>query len=317
MSKLDFAHLHVHSQYSILDGINRIDKLCARAKELGMTSLALTDHGNEHGVIEFYKEAKKVGIKPIIGCEAYLTDDPDNTEEKNRDNHHIVLLASNEEGLRNLFWLISNAYLNNFYYKPRIWRQHLEQRNAGLYATSACLGGMPSHLGEYDIASQTFNDPTGNARDACIWFNKVFDGRWFLEIQDNPEWQQQAFNKWAVPLARSMGFRLVITADAHYLTKEDAKTHELMMAMQLKTTLEEYQQGNDMKYSSGFYIRTPEEMLEAAKKYDAEDAFWNTLEIAKACNTPIELGKYKMPQFNIAEAPDYEEFLTYKQTGEL
>lgn len=314
---LDFAHLHVHSHFSLLDGINRVDKLALRAKELGMSSIALTDHGNEYGVLEFYKECKKQGVKPIIGIEAYTTNDLDNIEQKNRDNSHIVLLAADEEGLRNLFWLASNACLNNFYYKPRIWRGHFENHSKGIFATSACLGGVPSRTGVYDESNQSFTDPEGKVADVCKYFYQVFDGRWHLEIQDNPEWQQQAFNKWAVPFARANNIPLVITADAHYLTKEDSPTHKLMMAMQLKTTLAEYEANNEMKYSDGFYVRSPEEMLEAAKKYNAEDAFHNTLAIAKQCNVNIELGKYKMPTYNVREAHDYDDFLTYKQTGEL
>ncbi len=314
---MDFAHLHVHSHYSLLDGINRVDKLCARTKELGMSSIALTDHGVQYGVLEFYKEAKKAGIKPIIGIEAYTTQDPDNSEKKNRDNSHIVLLAADEEGLKNLFWLASNAAINNFYYKPRIWRGHFEKYSKGLYATSACLGGVPSRTGLYDQEAQTFTDPDGEVEKVCKYFHQVFEGRWHMEIQDNPEWQQQAFNKWAVPFARSADIPLVITADSHYLTKEDAPTHKLMMAMQLKTTLKEYEENNEMKYSAGFYVRSGEEMLEAAKKYDAEDAFHNTLEIAKNCNVEIELGKYKMPTYNVREAHDHNDFLRYKETGEL
>lgn len=282
-----------------------------------MSSIALTDHGVQYGVLEFYKEAKKAGIKPIIGVEAYTTQDPDNIEKKNRDNSHIVLLAADEEGLKNLFWLSSNAMINNFYYKPRIWRGHFEKYSKGLYATSACLGGVPSRTGVYDRDNKTYADPNGDVDKACKYFKDVFEGRWHMEIQDNPEWEQQAFNKWAVPYARKNDIPLVITADSHYLTKEDSSTHKLMMAMQLKTTLKEYEENNEMKYSAGFYVRSPAEMVEAAQRYDALDAFHNTMKIANNCNVTIELGKYKMPTYNVREAHDHNDFLRYKKTGEL
>ena len=166
---LDFCHLHVHSEYSILDGLNKIDKLCERVAELGMTSCALTDHGVMHGAIEFYKHAKKNGIKPLVGVEAYITEDPDDSEVKTKDNNHLVMIAMNEKGLENLIWMTNQANLHNFYYKPRIWEKHLETRAEGIVVTSACLGGViakkgfpkkPTRKGlsqeEYDAAMQVY-----------------------------------------------------------------------------------------------------------------------------------------------------------------
>jgi DNA polymerase-3 subunit alpha len=311
MSNLDFCHCHVHSVYSILDGINKLDQLVARCKELGMSACALTDHGNLHGMVDFYKECKKGGIKPIIGIECYITADPDGLEDnsdKTRDNHHCVLIAQNNKGLANLFWLLSNGNLNNFYYKPRINIEVLKARSEGLIATSACVGGWVAQQGVFDTENKVFLDPDGKAYKAAKDLHDVFQGRFFLEIQDQDMWEQTAFNKWIVDLSTKEKIPTLISADAHYLRAEDRNTHAMIMAQQLKKTIHEYESGSDMKYGGGFYIKSPQEMLDGAIKHGSEQAFWNSMEIAKMCNVDIELGKYKMPSFDITKASDYDEF---------
>lgn len=317
MSNKDFCHLHVHTEFSILDGINRIDQLCQHVKSLGMSACAITDHGVLHGIIDFYKEAKNAGINPLIGVEAYITMDEDGIEDnkyKNKDNHHCIMVAQNETGLRNLIWLTNQANLHNFYYRPRISIENLRKRSDGIIATSSCLGGIVSKQGTYHESDRSFSDDSGNARSSLERFASVFNGRFFAEIQDNPEfWHQQAYNKWLIQTARQMSIPLVITADAHFLNQQEKSTHELVMAHQMKCTLEEYQGDEDgLKYGDGHFIRSPEEMYQAAIKYDAEEAFWNTSEIAKTVSVQMQLGEYKSPHFDPTKEDDYEEFKTWK-----
>ena len=317
----DFCHLHVHTVYSILDGINKIKNLAQHVKASGMSSCAITDHGVLHGVVEWYKEGIKAGIKPIIGVEAYLTDDEDGIEDnknKTRDNYHCIMVAQNEEGLRNLFWLTNQANLHNFYYRPRISIQNLEKRSSGIIATSSCLGGIVSKQGKYTKQSSSdgiFEDD-GSATKAIEKFARIFNGKFYTEIQDNPEfWQQKAYNRWLVQKAKDMNLPTVITADAHWLTKADKDTHDLIMAQQLKCSVEEYRSQGDedgLYYGKGHYIRTPEEMYQAAIKYNCEESFWNTTEIAKQVNLDLKLGEYKSPMFNIEKEDDYEDFKKWK-----
>lgn len=319
MSK-DFCHLHVHTVYSILDGINKIKPLAKHVKASGMSACAITDHGVLHGVIDWWKAATDEGVKPIIGVEAYLTDDEDGIEDnkdKTRDNYHCILLAQNEQGLRNLYWLINQANLRNFYYRPRISIQHLLRgRSDGIIATSSCLGGVVAKRGEYDSGNRTFS-----GRDALQQlglFSEVFQGRFYAEIQDNPQiWEQNAYNAWLIKEARAMNVPLVITSDAHWLSKADKDTHDLIMAQQLKCSVQEYKERGDedgMSYGDGHYIRPPEEMYQAALKYGAEDAFWNTIEIAKNVDLKITLGEYKPPLFNIKNEDDYGDFQKWRAT---
>ena len=312
---LDFTHLHVHSTYSILDGINKLDQLVARVKELGMSSVALTDHGNLHGAVDFYKEAKKAGVKPIIGIEAYITADPDDMEEgKTRDNHHMVLLAQNKTGFANLCWLLTNANLHNFYYKPRINIHKLKERAEGIIATSACVGGWIAQHGVFDTEKKTFTDPDAKAFTQILELSEAFQGRFFLEIQDQDMWEQDAFNKW---LKLQLSAPKVITADAHYLKKEDQATHRMIMAQQLKKTIHEYESGSEMKYGSGFYIKSPEEMTAGAARCGMDEAAENTMAIAGMCSLDLELGKYKMPAFDVTKTSDYDEFQRYRTTGTI
>tara|TARA_Y100000310_G_scaffold345428_1_gene464840 strand:- start:1825 stop:2865 length:1041 start_codon:yes stop_codon:yes gene_type:complete len=334
----DFCHLHVHSEYSILDGLNKIDKLCQRIVELGMSSCALTDHGVMHGSIEFYKHAKKYNINPLVGVEAYITEDPDDSEVKTKDNHHMILIAMNAKGFENLVWMTNQANLHNFYYKPRIWQKHFETRAEGIVATTACLGGViakkgfplkPTRKGknqeEYDLAMQTYvteklkpYDYQSLAVKRLRKLHEMFNGRLYLEIQDNIMPAQKKFNDWAIKTSKTENIPLVITADAHFLTREDKRAHNLIMAQQFKKTLDEYEGDEDGcnktdVYGDGVYVRSPEEMLEAARKIGSEEAFYNTLEVPKMCDLNITLGEYQMPYFDITKEPDYEKFNNWKK----
>lgn len=312
MDLSNFTHLHVHSVYSILDGENRLETLAKRTKELGMKQIALTDHGNMMGVLNFYKTCKKEGIKPILGVEAYITNDPDGIKKENRtrDNFHLVLLAQNEIGYKNLLDLVSRAQLQNFYSKPRISKHNLNDKTTeGIIATSACLGNEINRLGNFDPITRSYLDI--NAMKKTIeFYQKVFNNKYFLEIQDNDDeaGQQAAYNHTVIQLAKSFDLKTVITSDAHYTYENSVELHSMLMAMQLKKTYADYITADEMKYGPWFFIRSPQQMLDAARKYNCEEAFWNSCEIGNTCSVDIELGKYKTPIFNIESELDYEEF---------
>lgn len=313
----DFCHLHVHTMYSILDGENRVDALVERVRDLGMGQVALTDHGTMMGILDFYKKCKKEGVKPVLGVEAYVTNDPDDIpkEERTRDNNHLVIVAENEEGLQNLFWLVSQAQIHNMYFKPRIAKQNLTpERVKGLIATSACLGNEVNRVGTFDPETRTYSD-TDKMEETALEYSRIFDGNYYLEIQDNDDdaGQQLAYNKVVIDIGKRNGIPLVITADAHYTEKTSSETHSMLMAMQFKKTIAQYEEDGQMKYGPWFYVRTQEEMLEAAKKYGCEEAFWNACRIGKRCDVEISLGTYKNPVFDITSEPDYQDFLESEQ----
>jgi DNA polymerase III subunit alpha len=315
----DFCHLHVHSMYSILDGENRIEALVEQANLYGMKHVALTDHGTMMGSLKFYKECKEKDIKPVIGVEAYITGDPDGLDKPDmtKDNHHLVMVAQNDTGLKNLMDLVSRAQLHNFYYKPRISKHNLTpELTEGIIATSACLGNEINRVGEWNPETGSY-DNLDAMREAAAWYAKTFPNRYYLEIQDNDDeaGQQAAYNAIVIRLAKELGLKNVITSDAHYTTLEAANTHTMLMAMQFKKTLADYVAGGEMKYGPWFYLRSPEEMLEAARKYDCEEAFWNTVEIGNQCNVNIELGVYQTPEFNIQNEPDYADFLASEENN--
>lgn len=316
----DFTHLHVHCLTSILDGIIKFDELAKRVKSLGMSSVALSDHGMLHGWIDFYKACKKEDIRPLLAVEAYLTEDENGIEDnkyKTRDNWHCILIARNNRGLMEIIRLSNNATLRNFYYKPRISIDSLlrSQYRGDIIVSSACLGGIITKQGEFDEGNKTFNDIDKKAIKMMGKFKDLFGPNFYTEIQDNPEfWEQAAYNDWLVKHSKQEGVPLIITSDAHFLTKEDKDLHNIVMAQQMKKTVEEYSCDEDgMKYGEGHYIRSPDEMLQAALKYNAEEAFYNTTEISKRCNVEITLGEYEAPHFDITKEDDYSDFLSWKE----
>jgi DNA polymerase-3 subunit alpha len=309
----EFTHLHVHSTYSILDGENQLEALVRRVKEIGMKQVALTDHGTMMGSLNFYKACKKEGLKPILGVEAYITNDPDKIEktDRTRDNFHLVMVAINETGYKNLLNLVSCAQLYNFYSKPRISKHNLTPENTeGIIATSACLGNEVNRTGEWDPETKTYKNLEAMER-AALYYKSVFGDRYYLEIQDNddPAGQQKIYNEIVIGLGKKLDIQNVITADAHYTNVESVELHAMLMAMQLKKTLVDYLSAGEMKYGPWFYVRTPEEMLKAAQKYNCEEAFWNTCKIGNMCAIELELGKYKNPNFDVESEPDFEEFM--------
>lgn len=327
----DFCHLHVHTTYSILDGINECGALAKHVHDTGMSCCAISDHGVMHGVVDFYQACQKNEVKPLLGVEAYITEDEDGIDDnkyKTKDNYHCILIAENETGLKNLFWLTNQANMHNFYYRPRISLKHFENGRAdGIIATSSCLGGVVAKKGLFNKGDKTFKDEAngktsledGQALRRLMKLSEIFQGRFYAEIQDNPEfWEQVAYNKWLIEASRQNNIPTVITADAHWLTKQDKATHNIIMAQQLGMSIEEYiAQGDEdgMHYGDGHYIRSPDEMLQAAIKLGAEEAFYNTMEIANRCNVDMQLGEYQSPEFNPKEEADYDDFKEWRASA--
>ena len=238
MADQPFVHLHCHTHYSLLDGANRVPELVAKCKELGMSSVAVTDHGNLYGAMELLKESKAAGIKPIIGIEAYIA--PGRRSERvlggcngREYAYHITLLAKNGAGLRNLIRLSSKAFLEGYYYKPRIDKEILEQHSEGLICLSGCCSS--------ELADLVMNNKRADAEALCQWYLKVFGKEnFFMEIQDNGVSIQHETNAGVIDVARRMGLPLVGTSDAHYLTKEDAKAHDVLLCVNMGKTFDEH-----------------------------------------------------------------------------
>src|SRR3989344_4903985 len=248
-----FVHLHTHSHYSLLDGLAKIDELVARTKELGMDALALTDHGNLYGAIEFYKKAKKAGIKPILGVEAYI-DPGNNTEDR---YHHLVLLAKNEKGWKNLIKLVTRANLENFYYKPRIKKEWFKDNHEGLICISGCATG--------EIAKAIVRGDRARAEQVAREYEEIFGkGNYFLEIQSHLKVKviETAFHG-IIAIARTTGIPLVATQDSHYLRTEDAEFHDILLAVQTGNKLSD--ENRLTLKDDDFSLRSPETMAELFK----------------------------------------------------
>jgi DNA polymerase III subunit alpha len=303
---MDFTHLHVHGeQGSLLDGAIRVKDVAKRAYDLGMSSIAISDHGSLAGLLNHYKECKKYGVKPIFAIETYLTEDKDGlpNEEKTRDNYHMILIAKNFKGWQNLMYLNSNAHQNNFYYKPRISIHTLADYSEGLIGTSACLSSICRHKATHDEVNERYWDPEHTVQKIVTRFKEIFRGEYYLELMDNSLPEQKMYNDFLLDLSVKTSTELIITADAHYLSCEDEKIHTFLMAMQSKQTIEEYSKQQYFHYEN-CYIRSPEEMLASAKKLKSEAAFHNTLKIAEQCNVDLDM-KYKLPIFDITTDNEY------------
>ena len=291
MSEKQFVHLHVHTEYSLLDGACRIDRMFDRLKELGQTAIAITDHGVMYGCVDFYKAAKKAGVKPIIGCEVYVATRT-RFDKVNRidGSNHLVLLCKNETGYKNLIKLVSAGFIEGFYSKPRVDKELLEQHHEGLVCLSACLAGeIPQALlaGDYE-----------KAKTAALYFNDLFgQGNFFIEIQDHGIDAQQQILPLLIRLSRETGIPLVATNDAHYLRKEDSKMQSILICIQTGKTV---QDADKLEFETDeFYLKSTEEMYDLFSI--APDACENTVKIAEMCNFDFEFGVTKLPYF---EAPD-------------
>ena len=287
MSK--FVHLHVHSEYSLLDGANRIKDLPVRAKELGMDAMALTDHGVMYGAVDFYKECKKNGIKPIIGCEVYVAPRSRFDKEPGIDNDysHLILLAKNKKGYENLIKLVSIGFIEGFYYKPRIDNEVLEKYSEGIIALSACLAGA--------INKQILKNNMEEAEKIALWFKKVFKEDYYLEIQNNGLREQVMVNQKLIELSKKLDIPLVATNDSHYLRKEDAYNHEVLLCIQ---TGKKMKDEDRMRFETDeLYIKSQEEMIEYFK--NIPEAIENTVKIAEKCNFDFEFGVTKLPNYEV------------------
>ncbi len=285
----NFVHLHVHSEFSLLDGANRIKDLPVRAKELEMDSIALTDHGVMFGAVDFYKACKKEGVKPIIGCEVYVAPRTRFDKEPNIDNHyyHLILLAKNQTGYKNLSYLVSMGFTEGFYYKPRIDYEILEKYHEGLICLSACLAGH--------VNREILNNNLEKAEEVALWYKRVFGEDYYLEIQPNGLPEQILANQKLIEMSKKLNIPLVATNDAHYLKKEDAYNHEILLCIQTgkkMTDEDRMRMGTDE-----FYLKSPEEMIEYFK--NVPEAIENTVKIAEKCNVDFEFGNTKLPNYEV------------------
>ena len=298
MSK--FVHLHIHSEFSLLDGANRIKDLPVRAKELGMDAIAITDHGVMFGAIDFYKACKKEGVKPIIGCEVYVAPRSRTDKQPGIDNHyyHLILLAKNNEGYKNLSKLVSLSFVDGYYYKPRIDREILEKYHEGLICLSACLAG--------EVNQALLSGQNEKAEQVALWHKKVFGDDYYIEIQNNGIKEQVLANQKLVQLARKLDIPLVATNDAHYLKREDAYNHEVLLCIQTGKRMSDEDR---MKFDTDeLYVKSPEEMAEYFKAFP--DAIENTVKIAEQCNVEFEFGHTILPNYDVPpEYPTHYDFL--------
>jgi DNA polymerase-3 subunit alpha len=300
MENIKFTHLHVHTGYSLLDGSAKIDELVERTKELGMDSIAITDHGSMFGVIEFYKAAKAAGIKPIIGCEVYVA--PQSRFSKESVNgvnyYHLVLLAENNEGYKNLMKLVSLGYLEGFYYKPRVDIELLKKYHKGIIASSACLAGP--------IARTVLTVSYEKAKEMALMYDDIFGrGNFFLELQDHGLHDQEVVNEALIRMNKETGIPLICTNDSHYIYAEDAQAHDILLCIQTKKTVDDEDR---MRYEGGqFYLKSPEEMYELFPY--AKEALENTYKIAQRCNVEIKFHDLKLPKFDVPEGKTAKQYL--------
>ncbi|MBR1761897.1 MAG: DNA polymerase III subunit alpha [Eubacterium sp.] len=298
-----FTHLHLHTQFSLLDGVCRPDRLVCRAKEMGMTSLAITDHGNMYGAVDFYKECKKQGIKPIIGCEVYVAPRTrfDKDKALDKEYNHLVLLVKNETGYKNLIKMVSLAFTEGFYFKPRIDRDLLERNSEGLVCLSACLKGeIPQLLLQKDYES---------AKQKALWYNEVFgDGNYFLEIQDHGIPEQKIVLDGIKRISDETKIPLVATNDVHYIEQKDAPVQQVLICIATNHII-----GEDTGlafHSDNFYLKSEDEMR--ALFSDVPEAIDNTAKIAEMCNFDFEFGNTKLPYFETPDNMDHFEYFRKK-----
>ncbi|WP_418452167.1 DNA polymerase III subunit alpha [Candidatus Ventrimonas sp.] len=296
-----FTHLHVHTEYSLLDGSCKIKELAARAKELGMDSMAVTDHGVMYGVIDFYRAAKEVGIKPIIGCEVYVA--PGSRFDRETSNgedryYHLVLLAENDTGYHNLMKIVSRGFVDGFYYKPRVDYEVLETYHEGVIALSACLAGEVQRY----LARGMYEEACRSARHYEDIFGK---GNFFLELQDHGISTQKTVNQGLMRMSRELSMDLVATNDIHYILAEDAAAHDILLCIQ---TGKKVSDENRMRYEGGQYYVKSEEEMRALFPY-AQEAIDNTHKIAERCNVEIEFGVTKLPKYEVPEGYDSWSYL--------
>ncbi|MGN6643082.1 MAG: PHP domain-containing protein, partial [Verrucomicrobiota bacterium] len=310
MSHADFVHLHLHTEYSLLDGACRLDRLMDKAHEMKFPSMAITDHGVMYGAIDFYKSAREKGIKPIIGCEVYVA--PGSRHDKKSSNggrdvyNHLVLLAKDEVGYKNLVKLTTAAHLEGYYYKPRIDKELLAANKDGLIVLSGCLAS--------EIPESIVKDQLPRARETLDWFKQTFGAEnFYLELQNHNIPEQAKVNRHLIPWAKEFGLKLVATNDVHYIDKGHSHAHDCLICIGTQTQLADTKR---MKYpEQQFYLRSPEEMK--ARFAEIPEAIQNTLEVAEKCNVEIEFGKLHYPIFSPPEHFTREGYLRHILTDGL
>ena len=298
---MSFTHLHVHTEYSLLDGSNKIKEYVARVKELGMTAAAITDHGVMYGVIDFYKAATAAGINPVLGCEVYVAPnsrfDRENTHGEDR-YYHLVLLAENNTGYSNLVKIVSKGFVDGYYYKPRVDMEVLETYHEGIIALSACLAGEVQRYlvrGFYEEAKET----------ALKYQNCFGKDNFYLELQDHGIPEQQTVNQQLLRLSKDTGIALVATNDVHYTYEADAEPHDILLCLQTGKKLSDE---NRMRYEGGQYYVKSEEEMKRLFPY-AIEAVENTQKIADRCHVEIEFGNTKLPNFPVPDGYTTYEYL--------
>ena len=287
----DFVHLHLHSDYSMLDGANDVEKLCQQVKKLGMPAVAMTDHGNIFGAVHFFNAAKAAEVKPILGCELYICKKEDHREPPEGDSYnHLIVLAENEDGYRNLTKIVSEASLHGFYYKPRVSKRFLSEHAKGLVGLSACLKG--------EVAERLTEGKYSAAREAASTFQDIFGkGNFFLEIQDQGLSEEKAIHKDLFQLEQELGIPMVATNDSHYLCEDDAHAQDTMLCIQTGKSIHET---NRMKFATNqFFVKTADEMKKVFN--GAEQVVTRTVAIAERCNLKLEKVKNPFPKFDIPD----------------
>lgn len=293
-----FVHLHLHSEYSLLDGSTRINLLPKRVKELGMDAVALTDHGNMYGAIAFYKACKDQGVKPILGCEVYVSEKDMTIKDKTNKRFHLILLAENNEGFKNIMKIVSLAFVDGYYYKPRVDKEVLKKYSKGIIATSACLGGEVQRL--------ILDRDLDAAKAAALEYREIFgENNFFLELQDHGMPEQARVNRELIKISEELNFPLTVSNDVHYLDRDDAKSHDVLLCIQTGKTINEE---NRMKFPSDeFYLKSPDEM--AALFPENKDALENTIKIANRCNVDIKFHEQHLPEFTVPKGYTHEDYL--------
>ena len=291
-----FAHLHVHTEYSLLDGSNKIKEYVSQVKALGMDSAAITDHGVMYGVIDFYRACKSEGIRPVLGCEVYVAPGSRFDREKNAGDdryYHLILLAENNTGYSNLMKIVSRSFTEGYYYKPRVDLDLLREFHEGIICTSACLAG--------EVARNIVRGNMAEAEQAALRYRDIFgEENFFLELQDHGYKDQQTVNAALLNMHEKYGIPLVATNDVHYTYKEDAEPHDILLCIQTGKKLSDE---NRMRYTGGqFYLKSEAEMRTLFPY--AREALENTEKIARRCNVEIEFGVTRLPRFDVPEGYD-------------
>lgn len=296
---MNFVHLHVHTEYSLLDGSSRVSALIDKVKELGMDSIAITDHGAMFGIVDFYKTCKSKGVKPILGCEVYVSKGKYTERDPARDKnqYHLVLLAENMQGYSNLMKIVSEGYVNGFYYKPRVDYSVLRKYSQGIIALSACLGG--------EVQKYLLNNNYNEAKEKALIYNDIFgDDNFYLELQDHGIGEQKIVNQQLIRMSKETNIPLVITNDVHYTSKEDARVHDVLLCVQTGKTVDEEER---MRFpTSEFYLKSPDEIQGLFP--NAQNAIENTAKIAKRCNVELDFNTLHLPEYTVPEGYTNSEY---------